>query len=88
MKTLKVGNKFKKDAAAAWKRGFDGSKLAAVVKLLCAGEPLPSRCRPHKLQGDWKDYWECHIGPDWLLIYTFTDVEVVLHRTGTHSDLF
>ncbi|MGD0023228.1 MAG: type II toxin-antitoxin system YafQ family toxin [Xanthobacteraceae bacterium] len=44
--------------------------------------------RPHPLKGDWKGYWECHISPDWLLIYKVTDEEVLLARTGTHADLF
>lgn len=88
MKTLKLGNRFKKDATIAQRRGCDGAKLQAIVNLLVADEPLPQRCRPHKLQGEWQDYWECHIAPDWLLIYTFSETEVVLHRTGTHSDLF
>lgn len=88
MKSISVTNAFKKDAAALSRRGHDRAKLDAIVRLLVAGEPLPPRCRPHKLQGDWQGVWECHIGPDWLLIYEFTDTTVTLHRTGTHADLF
>lgn len=44
--------------------------------------------RPHQLKGEWKGFWECHIGPDWLLIYKPTADEILLARTGTHSDLF
>ena len=88
MKSLSATNAFKKDAAALARRGYDRAKLDAILRLLAAGEPLPARCRPHKLQGDWQGVWECHIRPDWLLIYEFTDTTVTLHRTGTHTDLF
>ncbi len=88
MKSISVTNAFKKDATALAKRGYDRAKLDAIVRLLAADEPLPPRCRPHKLQGDWVGVWECHIGPDWLLIYAFTETMLTLHRTGTHADLF
>ena len=88
MKTLSLTNTFKKDVATVAKRGYDRAKLDAIIRFLLAGEPLPVRCRPHKLQGDWQGVWECHIGPDWLLIYEISDMTVTLHRTGTHSDLF
>ena len=88
MKTLSLTNTFKKDVTTVAKRGYDRAKLDTIVRLLLADEPLPARCRPHKLQGDWQGVWECHIGPDWLLIYQISDVTVTLHRTGTHSDLF
>jgi mRNA interferase YafQ len=88
MKTIFVTNAFKKDAAALAKRGYDRAKLDAIVHLLATDNPLPARCRPHKLQGDWYGLWECHIGPDWLLIYEFTETTLTLYRTGTHADLF
>ena len=88
MKTLSLTNTFKKDVATVAKRGYDRAKLDTIIRFLLAGEPLPARCRPHKLQGDWQGVWECHIGPDWLLIYEISDMTVTLHRTGTHSDLF
>jgi mRNA interferase YafQ len=88
MKTLSVTNAFKKDAATVAKRGYNRSKLDALVRMLVAGEPLPARCRAHKLSGNWNNLWECHGGPNWLLIYEVTDSGVTLHRTGTHSDLF
>jgi mRNA interferase YafQ len=56
--------------------------------LNAAGGPLPGDYRPHKLSGEWKGVWECHIEPDRLLIYDITLVEVLLIRTGSHSDLF
>jgi len=55
---------------------------------LMADAALPARCRPHKLSGNYADLWECHIAPDWLLIYDFDDTYLRLYRTGTHSDLF
>nr|WP_245258374.1 type II toxin-antitoxin system YafQ family toxin [Rhodopseudomonas palustris] len=55
---------------------------------MSSGAPLPPVCRPHALKGPWTGYLECHIGPDWLLIYRLTPEEVLLARTGTHSDLF
>jgi mRNA interferase YafQ len=88
MKSIFVTNPFKKDAAALARRGYDRVKLDAIVRLLAADQPLPARCRPHKLHGDWEGVWECHVGSDWLLIYEFTDTTLTLHRTGTHADLF
>jgi mRNA interferase YafQ len=58
------------------------------VQALREGRSLPAPVRPHPLKGEWKGHWECHITPDWLLIYKFSESEVVLARTGTHSDLF
>jgi mRNA interferase YafQ len=52
------------------------------------GTPLPASARPHPLKGEWEGYWECHVAPDWLLIYKHSDIELMLARTGTHSDLF
>ena len=63
-------------------------KLEAIVQLLRDDEPLPISARPHKLTGEYDGFWECHLGPDWLLIYDSTDTEVLLARTGTHADLF
>jgi mRNA interferase YafQ len=62
--------------------------LIAAVELLAETGTLPEGYRPHKLTGEWKGVWECHIEPDWLLIYDVTPTEVLLIRTGTHSDLF
>ena len=63
-------------------------KLCTVVELLLSGESLPSRYRPHRLSGNWSHYWECHIEPDWLLVWNRGEDELILVRTGTHSDLF
>ena len=81
---------FKKDYKLAVKRGCDPQKLSAVVELLCEEKPLPSAYRDHALTNsrNYKDMRECHIQPDWLLIYYQTDTELYLYRTGTHADLF
>jgi mRNA interferase YafQ len=59
-----------------------------VVAKLQRGETLPAFNRAHPLKGDWKGYWDCHIEPDWVLIYKLTEDELRLARTGTHADLF
>jgi mRNA interferase YafQ len=88
MKTLVETTTFRKDLKRIQKRGYDTAKLAAVIRKLQASEALPLSNRAHPLRGDWKGYWDCHIEPDWLLIYKVTDEEVRLARTGTHADLF
>ena len=72
------------------KRGKDISKLTNVLELLAAGTVLPQSFRDHQLTGDMKDFRECHIEPDWLLIYQFHEDVLTLTATGTgtHSDLF
>ena len=71
------------------KRGLPLERLDAVLALLLNDEPLPPRHRPHRLSGEWAGFWECHVTPDWLLIYDLDDPDVLaLHRTGSHSDLF
>ncbi len=70
------------------KRGADERRFMRIISLLARGEPLPASCRPHVLSGDWHGYQECHVAPDWLLIYEMEDDELILVRTGTHADLF
>ncbi len=79
---------FRKDAKRAQKRGKDMAKLKVVILLLLGDEPLPDRLRDHPLRGDWAGYRDMHIEPDWLLLYKLTDTQLLLARTGTHSDLF
>jgi len=79
---------FRQDLKRQKRRGKDVEELVATVELLAEIGTLPAGYRPHKLTGEWKGVWECHIEPDWLLIYDVTDNEVLLIRTGTHSDLF
>jgi mRNA interferase YafQ len=83
-------NRFKKDVAKAEKRNLPVEDLFAVVKLLAAGEPLPPKYKDHPLIGNYTGYRECHLKPDWLLIYTRDEVclQLILIRTGTHADLF
>ena len=81
---------FKKDYKRAIKRGLKIELLEQVVTLLAMGEQLPDKNRDHDLSGDWAGHRECHILPDWLLVYRIEDDVLVLTlaRTGTHSDLF
>ena len=90
MYTVKPSGRFKKDLKIVAKRGCDITLLTNVIKLLAAGSPLPEKNRDHALTGSWVNYRECHITPDWLLIYKVEDdiLVLTLTRTGSHSDLF
>ena len=83
---------FKKDYKAALKRGCKPNKLEDVVNILCEEKPLPEKYHDHPLttSRNYKDMRECHIEPDWLLVYQIVEDELILRliRTGTHSDLF
>ena len=82
--------RFKKDYKLALKRHFDISLLDEIIHRLAFGETLPEKYKDHYLTGTWAGYRECHIQPDWLLIYRTDDEKLLLLlvRTGTHSDLF
>lgn len=80
--------RFKKDAKRQKKRGKQRAKLEALIQYICAHGDAPEDCRSHNLVRDWKGYRECHIEPDWLLIFTVEDETVTFHRNGTHADLF
>lgn len=88
--SIKYTTKFKKSYKRAIKRGYDKESLIQVVNLLAKGEQLPPRYRDHALKGNWFGHRECHIQPDWLLIYRIEDNILVLTvvDTGSHSDLF
>ena len=88
--TVKLTTIFKKDYKMAMKRGRKLELLDKVITTLAMGENLPNENRDHDLHGNWKGYRECHIQPDWLLIYKIEkDILVLtLTRTGTHSDSF
>ena len=90
MYEVKPTSRFKKDLRTIAGSGHDISPITRVVELLAAGVPLPERYRDHDLNGNWLGHRECHIAPDWLLIYKkHEDILVLtLTRTGTHSDLF
>ena len=87
---IKTSTKFDKDVKRAVRRGLDIEKLLEIVRLLQQSKPLPARCRDHLLKGSYRGYHECHIEPDWLLIYDKSEELrfIALERTGTHSDLF
>lgn len=83
---------FKRDYKLALKRGFEAKKLETVVELLCSEQPLPEMYRDHALTNsrNYQGVRECHIQPDWLLVYQIVQETLILKliRTGTHSDLF
>lgn len=81
-------NRFEKKFAKMKKRGKDPEKFYTTLKLLLEGKPLPAKYKNHKLKGEYSEHWECHIEPDWLLVYRKTDTQIILVDTGTHSDLF
>ena len=85
---LLTTNRFEKDLKRAIKRGKDLDKLWKIVEQLLNNKPLEKRHRPHPLSGNYTTAWECHIEPDWLLIWNPEVDQLVLSRTGTHSDLF
>ena len=90
MLTIRYETTFKKDFKRIVKRGYDIHLLEETVEILAKGEELPKKYKDHALAGDYADCRECHITPDWLLIYQISDHELILYltRTGTHSDLF
>ena len=88
--TIKTTTQFKKDYKLAQKRHLDLDLLKEIVTKLANGESLPAKNKDHSLSNNWKGHRECHITPDWLLIYRYDDDVLVLTltRTGSHSDLF
>lgn len=81
-------NSFAKDIKLAQKRGKNMEKIKKVIELLVNKEPLPLKCRDHSLIGNFIGRRECHIEPDWLLIYKIDKDDIIFERTGSHSDLF
>lgn len=90
MYSIRPTTKFQKDLKRIEKRGYNISLLTEVIKKLANGEQLPEKNKDHNFQGEYTGCRECHITPDWLLIYEIADDELILYltRTGTHSDLF
>lgn len=88
--TVKLTTQFKKDYKLAMKRGLKIGLLEDIITALAMGETLQEKNKDHALTGNWAGHRECHILPDWLLIYRIEDDVLVLTlaRTGTHSDLF
>ena len=81
-------SKFKKDLKTIEKRKLDIELLKDIIRKLCNEELLPLKNKDHNLSGDWVGCRECHIAPDWLLIYQVGNGIIVFERTGSHSDLF
>jgi mRNA interferase YafQ len=88
MKKVSQTRQFSRDLKRLRKRGKNLDKLQDVVKLLAEGAPLPENYRDHPLMGAWQPSRDCHIEPDWILIYTADGDSLRLERTGRHSDLF
>lgn len=90
MLSIVPSNRFKKDLKLAIKRGYKIELLEEVVNQIAAGKILDEKYRDHLLTGDYGGFRECHITPDWLLVYQVRESELILFlsRTGTHSDLF
>ena len=86
---IKPTNKFQKDLIRVQKRGYDLSLITEIIKKLANGETLPEKNKDHFLTGNYAGKRECHITPDWLLIYYYQEYKLILtlSRTGTHSDL-
>jgi len=90
MYALVTTKQFDKDLRKALKRNKDLSKIKLIMQTLVSGQPLPGKNKDHRLIGNYKSRRECHIEPNWLLIYKInkTKKEIIFERTGTHSDLF
>lgn len=84
----KFTKQFEKDLKRIQKRGKSVKKLKDVIKMLANEKPLEPRLKDHKLSGNYVGRHECHLEPDWLLIYKLEDLEIIFERTGSHSDLF
>jgi len=88
MRSIRYLGQFKKDYKRMEKRGGDVKELRAVIEKLVNEEELEARYKDHPLQGEYAGACDCHISPDWILIYAIVGDELRLIRTGTHSDLF
>lgn len=85
---LLYSTQFKKDFKKVQSQGKDVALLQNVIEKLLNKEPLNSKYRDHKLVGKWINHRDCHIEPDWILIYRLTEDALILERTGSHSELF
>jgi mRNA interferase YafQ len=88
MRTPVYTNRFEKDLKLMLKRGCDPESIKSIVRKLIDEIPLERKYRDHLLIGNFKDRRECHIEPDWLLIYRLEESMIIFERTGTHADLF
>ena len=88
MLPIRPTSQFKRDMKRAKKQGRDLDHLQRLLEQISEMKPLPRTYKDHRLKGQWKDFRECHIEPDWLLIYTITEFELRPARLGTHADLY
>ncbi len=88
MLSVRYSTRFRRDFKVCVKRGCDMELLQRAVDILRIPDQLPPKNRDHSLTGDYVGHRECHLSPDWLLIYKQDGEELLLYRTGTHSDLF
>jgi len=88
MRTPSYTTQFERDLRLQQRRGKDIEKLKQILTTLINEEPLAEHYRDHPLKGNFKNRRECHIEPDWLLIYKLNDTEIIFERTGRHADLF
>lgn len=88
MYEIEYTKRAEKDLKLCFKRGYDKEILKKVVASLIETGTVPSKHRPHILSGNYAGIWECHITPDWLLLWIIQDNTISILRTGTHSDLF
>ncbi len=85
---IRTTSVFVGDLRRVKKQGKDLDKLEAIVTALQAQKQLPARCHPHPLRGAWEGHWDCHVAPDWIVLYKLTGDALVLVRTGSHAELF
>ncbi len=85
---IKYTSQFKKDYKKVKKQNKNIKKLQSLIEILLSEQKLDKRFLDHPLSGEWKKYRECHIAPDWLLIYKIEDEYLILARIGSHADLF
>lgn len=85
---IRYTSALKRDYKKAEKQKKDAEKLQTVLELLVLGKPLPEKNRDHELGGKWSGYRDCHIEPDWLLIYRIEGHELILVRLGSHNEVF
>ena len=88
MRTPAYTNRFKKDLKLMVKRGHDPDRIKRVIRDLIKEKILDQKYRDHILIGNFQDRRECHVEPDWLLIYRIDELRIIFERTGTHADLF
>lgn len=86
--TVRRATQLKRDLKRLMKGGKDIEKLLRAVEILAEGQSLPPEYKDHPLTGEYKGKRDCHLEPDWILIYTIEDHELVLYRTGSHAELF